>query len=60
MRSSTSVLEWEEMGPDNVGGRTRLSLLTKTIHQESMQVQFPEDFGFLSQVVEPGENIQMN
>ena len=29
MRSSTSVLEWEEMGPDNVGGRTRAVLIDK-------------------------------
>ena len=29
MRSSASVLEWEEMGPDNVGGRTRAVLIDK-------------------------------
>lgn len=29
MRSSASALEWEEMGPDNVGGRTRAVLIDK-------------------------------
>ena len=29
MRSSASLLEWEEMGPDNVGGRTRAVLIDK-------------------------------
>lgn len=29
MRSYASVLEWEEMGPDNVGGRTRAVLIDK-------------------------------
>ncbi len=29
MRSNASVLEWEEMGPDNVGGRTRAVLIDK-------------------------------
>lgn len=29
IRSSASILEWEEMGPDNVGGRTRAVLIDK-------------------------------
>ena len=60
MRSSTSVLEWEEMGPDNVGGRTRAVLIDKDNLQEFMQELFLEVFGFLNLVGEHGESIRMS
>ena len=53
MRSSASVLEWEEMGPDNVGGRTRAVLIDKDNPSRIYAGSVSGGLGFLSREVEP-------
>ena len=60
MRSSASVLEWEEMGPDNVGGRTRAVLIDKDNPSRIYAGSVSGGLWISESVVEHGENTPMN